>query len=89
VDRADRLRARRLVLDDLLDNIGRHSAERVVPELQHIDVGDLIPLGPGENSGMRVKEFLPDRSILWWDEMNRLTTWAWPWTRCRAGRRDW
>jgi hypothetical protein len=62
---------------DLLDNIGQHSAERVVPELQHIEVGDLIPLGPGENSGMRVKEFVPARSMLWWDEMNQLTTWAW------------
>ena len=53
---------------DLLDNIGRHSAERIVPELQHIEVGDLVPLGPGESSGMRVKEFVPNTSILWWDE---------------------
>ena len=45
---------------DLLDNIGRHSAERVVPELQHIEIGDLVPLGPGENAGMRVKEFVPN-----------------------------
>lgn len=62
---------------DLLDNLGRHSAERLMPELQHIEVGDLVPLGPGENSGMRVKEFVPERSILWWDEKNQLTTWAW------------
>jgi hypothetical protein len=62
---------------DLLDNMGRHSAERIVPELQHIEVGDLVPLGPGENSGMRVKEFVPNTSILWWDEKNQLTTWAW------------
>lgn len=26
---------------------------------------------------MRVKEFVPERSILWWDEKNQLTTWAW------------
>src|SRR6476620_3776921 len=57
---------------DLLDNLGRHSAEHVVPELQHIEVGDLIPLGPGENAGMRVKDFVPDQSILWWDEKNQL-----------------
>jgi hypothetical protein len=62
---------------DFLDNMGRHSAEHIVPELQHIEVGDLVPLGPGENSGMRVKEFVPGRSILWWDEMNQLTTWTW------------
>ena len=26
---------------------------------------------------MRVKEFVPNTSILWWDERNQLTTWAW------------
>ena len=62
---------------DLLDNFGRHSAERIVPELQHIDVGDLIPMAPGENAGMRVKDFVPNQSILWWDEETQLTTWAW------------
>jgi hypothetical protein len=71
---------------DLLDNMGRHSAERMVPELQHIEVGDLVPLGPGENSGMRVKEFVPNTSILWWDEKNQLTTWAWALNTMPDGR---
>lgn len=62
---------------DLLDNLGRHSAERILPELQHIEVGDLIPMGPGEGTGMWVKDFVPDRSALWWDKKNQLTTWAW------------
>jgi hypothetical protein len=62
---------------DLLDNMGRHSAEHIVPELQHIEVGDLVPLGPGKNAGMRVKEFVPNRWIVWWDEKNELTTWVW------------
>jgi hypothetical protein len=31
---------------DLLDNLGRHSADRIIPELQHIAVGDLVPMGP-------------------------------------------
>src|ERR1700682_5495018 len=62
---------------DLLDNLGRHSSERIVPEFQHIAVGDLIPLGPGEGSGMFVKEFLPDRSMLWWTGKDGQTTWAW------------
>jgi hypothetical protein len=62
---------------DFLDNMGRDSAEHIVPELQHIEVGDLVPLGPGENSGMRVKEFVPNRWIVWWDEKNQLTTWVW------------
>jgi hypothetical protein len=62
---------------DFLDNLGHHSAERIVPEFQHIQVGDLIPLGPGANSGMRVKGFVVDRWILWWDKKNELTTWIW------------
>jgi hypothetical protein len=60
---------------DILDNLCRHSAERIVPQLQHIDVGDLVPLGPGEDAGMRVKAFEPGRWVVWWD--NQLTTWTW------------
>jgi hypothetical protein len=62
---------------DFLDNLGHHSAERILRELQHIKAGDLIPMGPGEDAGMWVKEFVPNRSILWWDKKKRLTTWAW------------
>jgi hypothetical protein len=62
---------------DLFDNLGRHSSERIVPELQHIEVGDLVPLGPGEGSGMFVKEFVLTRSILWWTGKDGQTTWAW------------
>jgi hypothetical protein len=62
---------------DLFDNLGRHSSERIVPELQHIEVGDLVPLGPGEGSGMFVKEFVLNRSILWWSGKEGQTTWAW------------
>jgi hypothetical protein len=61
---------------DLLDNLGRRSAERILPELQHVQVGDLVPMGPGEDVGMRVKGFEPNRWMLWWDK-NHLTTWAW------------
>src|ERR1700694_3586861 len=49
---------------DLFDNLGRHSSECIVPELQHIAVGDFVPLGPGEGSGMFVKEFVPNKSIV-------------------------
>jgi hypothetical protein len=62
---------------DLFDNLGRHSSERIVPELQHIAVGDLVPLGPGEGSGMFVKEFVISRSMLWWTGKDGQTTWAW------------
>src|ERR1700704_2076972 len=62
---------------DLLDNLGRHSSESIVVELQHIEVGDLVPLGPGEGSGMFVKEFVVNQSMLWWTGKNEQTTWAW------------
>jgi hypothetical protein len=70
---------------DLLDNLGRRSAESLVPELQHIEVGDLVPLGPGKNSGMRVKEFERARWVVWWDEKLQLTTWAWALTAMPDG----
>jgi hypothetical protein len=62
---------------DLLDNLGRHSAERIVPQFQHIELGDIVPLGPGEKSGMFVKEFVLNKSILWWTKKDEQTTWAW------------
>lgn len=62
---------------DLLDNAGRRSAERIVPELQHMAVGDLVPLGPGKNSGLRVKEVVPNRSMVWWSGKEDRTTWVW------------
>lgn len=32
---------------DIFDNLGRHSTERIIPAFQHVDVDDLIPIGPG------------------------------------------
>ena len=71
---------------DLLDNLGRHSAERIIPDLQRVEVGDLIPLGPGSDSGMRVKAFEPNRWMLWWDRKLELTTWAWTLNAMPDGR---
>lgn len=70
---------------DLLDNLGRRSADNLIPELQHLEVGDLVPLGPGKNSGMRVKEIEAGRSMVWWDEKLRLTTWTWQLTPMPGG----
>lgn len=61
---------------DVLDNLARRSADRIVPELQHIQIGDLVPLGPGEDAGMRVVAFEPERWVVW-GEKNDLTTWTW------------
>jgi hypothetical protein len=52
---------------DLLDHLGRHSAERIIPELQHIEVGDWISMGgrPRPTTAMRVKAFEPNQWLLW------------------------
>jgi hypothetical protein len=52
---------------DVLDNLGRRSAERIIPELQHIEVGDWISMGgkPTETTGLRVKAFEENRFLLW------------------------
>src|SRR5208282_4695705 len=46
---------------DLLDNLGRPSAERIMPEFQHLAVGDLIPVSPDGKAGQWVKAFEPNR----------------------------
>jgi hypothetical protein len=61
---------------DWIDNLGRPSAERIIPELQHIAVGDLIPISPVGTFGLRVKEFEPNRWMLWWDTKGN-TSWYW------------
>jgi len=62
---------------DLFDNFGRHSSTRIMPDLQHIEVGDLVPLGPGSDSGMRVYGLEPNVWLLWWERKIQCTTWAW------------
>ena len=39
---------------DLLDNLGRHSKETIIPSLQQIQVGDVVPMGPG-GAGLRAQ----------------------------------
>lgn len=61
---------------DWLDNLGRHSAERIMPEFQHLAVGDVIPLSPDGTQGQWVKAFEPTRWMLWGDKAGD-TTWYW------------
>ncbi|MCP4421589.1 MAG: hypothetical protein GY805_33675 [Chloroflexi bacterium] len=61
---------------DVLDNLARKSAERIMPEHQKIEVGDLIPMSPDGKQGIWVKEFRKNEWILWWDKAGG-TTWAW------------
>lgn len=61
---------------DLLDNLGRPSAESILPEHQKIEVGDVIAMSPDGKQGMRVKDFNKDRWMLWWDNKGD-SSWVW------------
>ena len=60
---------------DRIDNKGMPSARTVVPELQHPEVGDLIPMVVGKEVGPRIVALEPNRRMLWVtdDEF----TWEW------------
>ena len=61
---------------DLLDNLGKPSADRIIPELQHIEVGMWIPMSGKmtEETAFRVRAFEPKRWMLW---EKAASTWAW------------
>jgi hypothetical protein len=61
---------------DLLDNLGRRSAEKILLEHQNIQIGDLIPISPDGKQGMWVKYFRKNKWMLWWDKKGD-TTWIW------------
>jgi hypothetical protein len=61
---------------DLLDNLGRPSAEKILPEHQTIEVGDVVPMSPDGKQGMRVKDFSPNKWMLWWDGIGD-SSWVW------------
>jgi len=49
---------------DWADNGGVRSAERIVPELQHLSVGDLLPARPKGPDGFAVLQLEPSRSLV-------------------------
>jgi hypothetical protein len=61
---------------DLLDNLGRPSADRLIPELQTPHVGDWIPMSAAVNdtTAFRVKAFEPNAWMLW---SKPDSTWCW------------
>lgn len=60
---------------DLLDNLGRPSARQIVPELQDIKVGDVMPMSPDGKHGIRVHALDPPHSMIWGTLGD--TSWAW------------
>lgn len=62
---------------DWVDNLRRHSADRILPEYQEVNVGDLAaPMAspPNEHNSFRVFGFEQDRWLGW---VKRGSTWVW------------
>ena len=60
---------------DLLDNLGRPSARRIMPELQGLAPGDIVPMSPDGRQGMKVLSVDAPTSMVWGEPEG--TTWAW------------
>jgi hypothetical protein len=60
---------------DMLDNLARPSAREVIPELQDVAVGDVVPLSPDGKQGVHILAIDLPRSMLWGTLPN--TTWLW------------
>lgn len=52
---------------DLLDNLGRPSSWQILPQFQHLAVGDWVPMGgaPTPATAYRVTRFEPSTLMLW------------------------
>ncbi|HET7153554.1 MAG TPA: hypothetical protein VFJ29_07280 [Candidatus Kapabacteria bacterium] len=64
---------------DFIDNGGKRSAERIVPELQHVEIGMLFPGVPGETDGFFLIAYKPEQYLILSGptvEGPYLTTWA-------------
>ena len=72
--------------NDLLDNLGRPSATTIIPALQHLEVGQLIPMSPpgrtSERTAFSVHSFRVNQWLLW---SKPDSTWAWSLTPAADG----
>jgi hypothetical protein len=72
--------------DDLLDNLGRASAREILPALQHLEVGQWIPMSPSgepnETTAFRVAGYEVDRWLLW---TKPDSSWVWQLTPTTTG----
>ncbi len=72
--------------NDLLDNLARPSATTIVPDLQHLKVGQWIPMSPSSSptgkTAFRVDSFDVESWILW---AKPDSTWSWRLTPTTSG----
>ena len=72
--------------DDLLDNLAHPSATSVIPELQHLRIGQSVPMSPGgpsDRTAFKVASFDEHESLLW---AKPDSTWSWRLTELSGGR---
>jgi hypothetical protein len=62
---------------DIVDNLGRPSARRILPEYQEPRVGALIPMSPVGELGVYIHSFEPQRWLVWGDKGQGKTSWVW------------
>jgi len=60
---------------DILDNLGHRSARRIIPELQNLAPGDLVPMSPNGKQGIPVLSMDPPASMVWGTAAE--STWTW------------
>ncbi len=60
---------------DWLDNGGVPSADRIVPELQRLEVGDILPVKPTGDEGFVIRAVEAERALVLGDD-NGTSTWA-------------
>jgi hypothetical protein len=70
---------------DWIDNNGTASADRIIPEYQDPQAGDLIPTSLDGRRGFRIKGFEPGRYMLWIATGARSTR-CWQLDRTGSGR---
>ncbi|WP_139003774.1 hypothetical protein [Arthrobacter crystallopoietes] len=60
---------------DLLDNLGRNSARRILPEWQRLAPGGVVPMSPDGKHGIEVYSMDRPHTMIWGTPGD--TTWVW------------
>ncbi len=62
--------------DDLLDNLGHPSSRTILPEFQHLEIGQWVPMSPTPTdvTAFKVAAFETNRWLLW---QQPVSSWAW------------
>ncbi len=72
--------------NDFLDNLARPSATTIVPELQHLEIGQWVPMSPSatptDKTALRVDSFEIASWLLW---VKPDSTWSWRLTPTASG----